>query len=225
MFFDEKHVMIHDCTIVWDGITRPETIAQGKNAGQLKYSLKVVIPPNSPDLVDMNQLAQTTLQQSQFFQGVLPAGGYMPLGTAGPTEFNGMFPGWCVMNVKSNRIPDVFDEGGIQLHDPMQFNPRVYPGQKVDILVHCYDYNDKSKGVSAGLDGFRIIASAQAPRLQFGAGRVDSAAAFGAGAGPQPAPVAQPGQQQQPQQQQPLPGAPAPVAPVQQATGYLPPRQ
>jgi len=234
MFFDEKHVMIHGCFIVWEGVTRPDTVESGKNAGHPKYNLKVVIPPNCPDVADLEQLAQTTLQASEF-RGVLPTGGYMPLGKADATEFNGLFPGWAVVSAKTNMLPDVYDENGQKL-DPMQYNPMLYSGQKVDLLVHCYAYNQKSKGVAAGLDGFKIIASAQAAPLQLGGDRPDTQAAFN-GRGPQPAPAAPAAGGFDPVTGQPI--APAPAAPAaggfdpvtgqplapQQSTGYLPPRQ
>jgi hypothetical protein len=178
--FDENHVKISGCTIVWDGITRPD-----KNQdGTPKYTLKVVVDPNNRDLVDFHQLAQETLQQSQF-KGVLPAGGRMPIGVAEASEFNGLFPGHCVISAKTKFMPDVYDENG-QALDPMQYGGLLYPGQRVDVLLHCYEYNAAgNRGVSAGLDAFAIIASAQAPKLEIGGGRMDTSGAFGGGQTPQ----------------------------------------
>ena len=44
--FDEKHVKICGCYVVWDGITRPDTGPDNKP----KYSLKVVADPVDPSV-------------------------------------------------------------------------------------------------------------------------------------------------------------------------------
>ena len=189
-FFDKDHVMIKGATIVWDGITRPDQAPDGATA----YSLKVVVPPQCPDLQDMHTLANQKLQESEF-KGTLPSGGRMPVGQAGPGEFNGQFNGWAVLNCNSRRVPDVYDEQGQRL-DPMQYGPLLYGGQRVDVLVHCYAYNKMgNKGVACGLDGFAVIASAQAPRQEFGGNGVDTAAAFGGQAPAQQQPQHAPAQQ------------------------------
>ena len=59
--FDENHVKLCGGTVVWDGVTRPETVTQGKNAGKPKWTLKVLFPPNNPDLLLYDQLANKTL--------------------------------------------------------------------------------------------------------------------------------------------------------------------
>lgn len=212
MFFDRDHVMINGATVVWDGITRPDQAPDGSP----KYSLKVVVPPQCTDLPDFSTLANQKLQESEF-KGTLPAGGRMPIGTAGANEFNGMFTGWTVLNCNSRRVPDVYDENG-KLLQPMQYGPLLYGGQRVNVLVHCYAYNNMgNKGVACGLDGFAIVASAQAPRQDFGGSSVDTAAAFGGGAPAQgqaaAAPPTPPVQQDHgavPGAPPPPPGAPAP---------------
>ena len=215
--FDDRHVMITGCTVVWDGVTRPET---DPNTGKVKYTLKVVIPTQSPDLALYNTLALETLQASKF-RGVLPPGGLMPIGQTKAGEFNNLFPGHAVISAKTFFAPDVYDETGAKM-DPMQYAPSIYPGQRVDILLHCYDYDKMgNQGVAAGLDGLRIVASAAAPKLDIGTGGVDTAAAFGA---PTAVPAAA------------VPAAPVaggfdpvtgqPIAPVQpaQASSFLPPQ-
>jgi len=194
--FDDNHVKLEGGVVVWDGVTQPETVQQGANAGKPKWTLKVVFPPHCPDLALFDQLAARKLQESKF-RGQLPQGGRMPIGDVQPGEFNDMFPGWKVISFKTTlRAPDVFNEGGQQL-DAMQYGPLVYAGQHVNVLAHCYDYDAAgNKGISAGIDGFQIIESAQAQRLSIGGG-VNTASAFGGG-GQQPA---QNGYGQQPQQQ------------------------
>lgn len=210
MIHDADHVIVHDCLVVWDGITTPE---QKEDNSGLRYSLKVVVPPTNPDLADLQNLANSVLATSEF-KGQLPNGGRMPVGTALATEFNSMFPGWAVFNCNTQRLPDVYNEAGTLLTQPMQISPLLYTGQKVNVMVHCYSYNNKSKGIAAGLDGFKIIESAAAPRLQFSANAADTASAFGApGASPAaaPAPVAP----------APVPAA-APVAPAAPAPAPAP---
>lgn len=199
---DDKHVKVCGCTVVWDAITKPE---QSDFGGDPRYALKVLVPPHCPDLPLIEQLAQQTLAESAF-KGVLPNGARWASSVAGPAEFNGMFPGWTVINPGTRLgAPPVYDEAGATM-DPMQYGPLIYQGQQVDVMIHTYAYDNKSKGVATGLDAFGINASLNAPRLQLSGSAVDTAAAFGGAA----APVAQPA------------AAPAPAAPPQQAHGMLP---
>lgn len=181
--FNETSVVIHDCTIVWDGLNRPEQ----DNKGLPKYVLKVVINPSNPDLAEFNQIAQEKLQASKF-NGVLPQGGRMPVGTAGPTEFGGMFPGFGVISAKTKFMPVVHAEDNSIL-DPMQWAALVFTGQKVNVLVDCYEYDAMgNKGIGCGLQGVQLLTSQGAQRLALGGGGADTTAAFGG-----TAPVAQPG--------------------------------
>jgi len=227
--FDKKHIKICGGYVVWDGVTRPEIQGQGENAGKPKWSLKVVFDPNNPDIALFNQLTNQTLQESQF-RGVLPQGGYMPIGVVKPGEFNDMFIGWSVISFKTTRCaPDVYDENGVLL-DAMQYKPMIYGGQKVDVLAHCYEYNQKSKGIAGGLDAFAIITSANAPRQNFGGEGVDTASAFGGASNHQQPPNQQPdggaSNYQQPPNQQPDGGASnyqqPPNQQPQQAHDFLP---
>ena len=197
MFFDKDHVKIHGCTLVWDGITQPDI---SEKDGSKKYNVKVLIPPHCQDINDFDQLQNTALQSSKF-KGVLPAGGRMAMGQTQPGEFDNRFPGHKVISAKTNFMPDVYDENGAPL-DPMQLNALMYQGQQIDILIHCYDYDAMgNKGIGAGLDGFAIIASANAPRQQLsGTGGINTAGAFGGGGQQQAAP--QQGFQQQAAPQQ-----------------------
>ena len=237
--FSETSVVIHDCTIVWDGLNRPEQ----DNQGAPKYVLKVVINPSNPDLAEFNQIAQEALQTSKF-NGVLPQGGRMPVGTAGPAEFGGMFPGFGVISAKTKFMPAVHAEDNSIL-DPMQWAAQIYPGQKVNVLVDCYEYDAMgNKGIGCGLQGVQLLTSQNAQRLALGGGGADTTAAFG---GPQAQPAqpgpyapqgAQPGMPAQPQPGQPG-GAPGgqplgqpqysppagPVAPGQPAPGVPPQTQ
>lgn len=208
--FDEKHVKLCGGTVVWDGVTNPGEVKQGANAGKPQYSLKVVFPPGHPDVALFQALAQRTLNESKW-RGVLPGGGRLPVGVVDPGELNDQFPGWHVISFKTTlRRPDAYTEAGAPI-DAMALSQVLYSGQRVDVLGHCYEYdNAGNKGISAGLDAFAVIASAKAPRQNFGG--VDTRAAFGP-ASPAPAAAA------------PVPPV-APVAPVvgaypQQAQGFL----
>jgi len=217
--FNETSVVIHDCTIVWDGLNRPEQTKDGTP----KYVLKAVIAPNNPDLAEFNQIAQEKLQQSQF-NGVLPQGGRMPVGLAGPQEFGGLFPGFGVISAKTMYMPAVHAED-VSILDPMQWAGQIFPGQRVNLLVDCYEYNNAgNKGIGTGMQGVQILASAGAQRLALGGAGADTGAAFGGqpasvqpAAGPYAPPGTPPGPAVgPPMQQQPY------VAPVQPTAAPAP---
>ena len=249
----QQALILENCIVVWDSLTRPEK--PDHDPTKTKWALKVVVPPNSPDLPLLEQMAMTTLQTSEF-QGVLPANGKWVSKPVDPQEFDGLFPGYVCVNAGTYRAPEVYGENQ-DLLDPMQYAPLIYSGQCVDLLVNTYSYNNKSKGVAVGLIGVRIKISAQAQRLNIGGVAGAAAAnAFGAGAvaqpgqpmghqpqpgqpmghqpqpgqpmGHQPQPGQPMGHQPQPGQpmgHQPQPGQPQPGQAPQQANNYLPPQQ
>lgn len=222
--FDEKHVKLCGGIVVWDGVTRPEVVQQGAKAGSNKWSLKVVFEPHNQDVALFDQLANQALAESKW-RGQLPGGGRMPISIAQAHEFGGNFAGWPVISFKTTlKAPDVYDENGAPV-DPMQLAQLLYTGQKVDVLAHCYEYDAAgNKGISAGLDAFALIVSAQAPRLNIGGG-INTAGAFGGGAAaPQQAPAY--GQQSAygaPAQANPQTPAAQPYGqPAAPANGYAP---
>ena len=211
---DDTHLILKDCTVVWDGITRPDPSNDPAKPG-MKWNLKIVAHPQNPDIALLNQLGINALNASEF-KGVLPNGGLWHIGQASPQEFGGFFGGWCVVKASTYRMPKVFDENGLEL-DAMHYGRLLYPGQKVNLLVHCKTYNDKSKGVATRLDGVQIVASANAQALPIGAG-VNAAAAFGGGqppAGQGPA-----AGYQQPQAYGQPPAGQGPAAGYQQPQAY-----
>jgi len=194
--FDEKHVKVCGCTVLWDAMTKPDT-----NESGTKHGFKVAVRPDNPDVALLEQLANAQLA-SGVFAGVLPGNGTMPVGILGPHEFNGQFNGWKVFTSGTYRgAPPIYAEDGRKL-DYMQAVPAIYPGQVVDLLVHCYENNGKVKGIAAGLDAFAIISSANAPRQNFGGAGIDTAAAFG-GQQHQQAPQQNPNPNPNPNQQAP----------------------
>ena len=209
------HIEIQNGIIVYDGITRPEALdPKPGQAPGMKWNVKILVAPTSPDLPALEQLAQQELANSPF-KGVLPRGGNMPIGTAGPNEFNGMFTGYAVINCSTFRQPDVRDENGRQM-SPQEYGPLFFNGQHIDVVVHCAAYDNVSKGVAARLDGIRVRASENAERLNIGGGGFDVGSVWGGGqAQPQQQAPAQ-GQPQQQWGQQPQQQAPAQGQPQQQ---------
>lgn len=203
---DDRHVLVEGATVVWDAITRPEK----RDDGSESRKLKVVIPANSPDAPLIEQLAQQCLAESKW-RGTLPNGANWAISQVQPGEYNNQFVGGWVINPSSNRVPDIYDENGNQLTDPMQYGSLIYQGQLVSVIVHCWDYDNKSKGIATGLDGVKIHVSANAPRQQFGGGGFNAGAVFGNGGGGMPQggqPMQQQGQPQGGYQQQPQGGQP-----------------
>jgi len=202
--YDEKHVKICGGIIVWDGITQPEQTKFDDGSTGTKYELSIAVEPTNPDLPLVEQLATKALADSKW-RGQLPAGAHWPIKQATPSMQGAGLGHMLVIKGVTYYAPDVYDENGARL-DPMQYGPALYTGQRVDILISCKDYDNKSKGIKAQLAGFQIIASAQAPQLQIGGDGV-AAGAFGvAGATPQAPQYGAP-QGQQPQAQPPQYGA------------------
>ena len=223
MILDDKHVLVEGATVVWDAITRPER----RDDGSTSHKLKVVIPAGNPAIAEIEQLAQQCLAESKW-RGNLPNGANWAISPVQPGEYNNQFPGGHVINPSSNRVPDIYDEGGQVLADPMQYGQLIYQGQSVSVIVHCWGYDNKSKGIATGLDGVRIHISANAPRQQFGGGGFNSAAVFGQGGQPMQQggqPMQQGGQPMQ-QGGQPMQQGGQPMQqggqPMQQAQNFLP---
>lgn len=173
----ENHVITGNAVILWDGITKPEN----NDSGQLVHNLKVALLSNDPTVAELNELAIAALRADSKFKGNLPPGGVWPLQGVDPNQYEGKLPAHVAFNAKTYRgAPQVFDANGQEL-SPMVYSNMLYPGAIVRALVHCYSFDNKSKGVAMGLDGIQIV-DAQAPRLPVGG--VDAGAAFGAAGKP-----------------------------------------
>jgi len=206
-----KNVELCPGIILWDGITRPDTDPKGT----VVHTLKVAIPENAPERQELENLGTQTLQTSEF-KGVLPPGaGWVTtqIDMAKMSEDAQRLMGHVAVNAKTrNGAPSIYDANG-QLLSAMQYGQMLYPGAIVKLLIHCYPYNQVSKGIAVGLDGVQII-DATAPRLAVGSGGMSAdqvGAIFGGGGQPQQPPV--PGQPAPPQQPQQVPGQPAPGMP------------
>jgi hypothetical protein len=174
---DNIHVKICGGLVAYDGISQPSTPDNGEG---LCWEIKMMFPPNTPDLDVLYQAAQAELAAGEL-KGVLPPGGCLPINPVDPTKAGfEQFAGWYQVNFKTWRQPQIVDENGARL-DPMQYVAMLYNGQRVDIVGHCKTYNNKQKGVACRLDGLAIIASANAPRLDGlgGGSSYDVGAAFG----------------------------------------------
>jgi len=198
-----KNVITCPGIILWDGITQPDT---DEKTGAVSHNLKIAIPETAPEKAELEQLANSTLAASEF-KGQFPAGGNWPIMPIDVSKLGDSVPlmaGRVAISAKTRLgIPPVYDAAGQELQ-AMQFGRMIYPGAVVKLLVHCYAFNNKSRGLAYGLDGIQII-DATAPKLDVGGGMSASqvGAAFAgtsatAGA-PAPAPASAP--------------APAPVQP------------
>ena len=179
-FHGEDKVIVQGAVVVWDAITSPEMREDGNGGKKPYYQLKVVLPAGSPEIAEVDQLAQRCLAQSKW-RGQLPPGAHWAISPVEPGKYNDMFVGGYVINPSSGRIPEIYDDQGNRLTDPMQYAPLIYQGQKVSIIVNCWDYDNKSKGIKAGLEAVRIHVSENAPRQQFGEGGFDASGIFGNG--------------------------------------------
>jgi hypothetical protein len=193
--FENNFVRIVGGVVLWDGISRPETSDDGK----LKWNVKIAVPPNCPDLALLDQLTRQELASCPF-KGTMPNGGKWPMNRIEPNDYDGNFVGWFAINCSTFRQPVVLNEQN-QPMDVMQYGQMLYPGQRVDVLVHAKYYDNKSKGIAARLDGLQIIASANAPRANIGGAGVNAQAAFGAMPAQQLQPQGNNGGYQQPQNQ------------------------
>jgi hypothetical protein len=192
--------------IVWDGVTRPETVKNNVPLDKPVYSLKLAGNPHAPEVAEINAISQAALVTSQF-KGVMPHNGKWPVATADPQLAEGKLAGMVTINPKTrNGAPYVCDANGQQL-PPAVYGPMLYPGCLVKALVTAYAFNNESKGITLSLEGIQIV-DATAPRLPIGQ-TVDAAAAFAAaGAGMPGAVPPVPGMAVPP-----VPGAMPPPAP------------
>jgi hypothetical protein len=180
---DENNVMIEGATVVWEGIKIPKA----NNEGVLSYELGIVISPTSSDKLLLESLAAQELQRSKW-AGVMPNGGNWPLKVLGASDLDGLFNGWIKMSVKTQHAPQCYSETGELIQGPMVWGPTLFTGQKVNVLVNSFPYENKQKGIGFGLQGFCPLVSAGASPITIGGSGANAAAAFGAHA-----------QQQQPQ--------------------------
>lgn len=172
-FYQDKFVITCAARVLWDGITRPESLDDGGK----KYTLKVGALASSPEIGELEAIAMQALQQDQKFNGQLPPGGIWPLGDVKPGEFGDMIQGHKVFNTSTYQVPDVFDINGQKL-DPVHYGAMFYPGATVQLIVCAKTFDNRSRGVKFELHGVKII-DATSPKLPV-ASSVDAAAAFGA---------------------------------------------
>jgi len=187
MILDEKHVKIENAMILWDSVTKPE---QGENG--LRYKLKIGMQANNPAIAELDQLARACLNESKW-KGAFPAGGHWPLVQIKPGQYLDVLPGGYSINPSTTRPVDVWDDSGNKI-DAMQYPNYIYPGQVVSVIVHCWEYDNKQKGIATDLDGVQIQVAQGAPRQAFGGDGYDASAVFGtSGAMPPAGPGFMPG--------------------------------
>jgi hypothetical protein len=178
MKINETTIKTGPCIVLWDGMSKPEE----KENGKLSHNLRVAIANNAPERLEVQALADQALANSKW-KGVLPAGGHMPLTDTDELKFGPLVANTQAFSASTQRgAPSVYDVAGNKL-DPIQYNGKFYAGAKVALLVDCFDYDNKKKGIACGLLGIQIIDD-QAPKLDVVGGMAESevAAAFGAAA-------------------------------------------
>jgi hypothetical protein len=240
----ENHVITGNAIVVWDGITKPETMKNGQPMAKPQFSLKLALQPTDSSVAEIDAICKAALQTSEF-KGVMPHGGSWPLASANPQIADGALNGMVTINPKTTQqdiTQKVYDANG-QLLNPLSYARMLYPGAIVQVIVHAFPFNNVQKGIALGLDGIRII-DAAAPALNIGASMPASevATAFGAPVAPgmfagqpgmapgQPSgyqpPVAPgaPGQYVPPQQQYAAPPVQPPMPPITPAPDFLQPQ-
>lgn len=178
MFHNDNFVITGNCRVIWDGVTRPESLDDGGK----KYSLKVAQLASNPENGELATILDRELKSCEF-RGVLPPGGIAGMGETRPGEFGDMIPGHKVFNsVTYSNPPDVYDVNGQKL-DPMQYSAMLYAGATVQLILSARSYNNKSKGLGFWLNGIKII-DTTSPKLPVGGGSIDAGAVFGSAAAP-----------------------------------------
>lgn len=172
MFYNDNFVITCNARVIWDGVVaKPEQM----DDGSFKYSLRVAIPANAPEISELQTIIDRELQTG-IFKGVFPNGGNQAMSDVGAGEFGDMLVGHKVMNsVTYGTRPDVYDING-QMLDPMVYGHMLYPGATVQLILSARSYNNKSKGLGFWLNGIKII-DTTSPKLPVGHS-VDAAAAF-----------------------------------------------
>lgn len=172
--------------ILWNGIAEPNQ----NDDGSISHNLRIAIVENSVENQEIEQLATAALVASPF-KGVLPVNGNWPTNALDLSKFGDSAPMLAghlgIAASTRNGIPPVYDANG-NLLNAMQYNQMLYCGAIVELLIHFYDYDNKKKGIAAGLDGIRIL-DATTPKLDVGGGMSANqvASVFGAPAGTPPA--------------------------------------
>jgi hypothetical protein len=198
---NENHCLVHGF-VVWDGVSRAETLDDGGK----KFSVKIAVDPNDPQAIqELHNLEQQQINSGQF-KGNLPAGAHRAIGqVSGNEKLSEWFNGYYIINAVTYQAPQIVDANSGQDMQPMAWGPKLYTGARIGVIVSPREYNNKQKGVGWWLSGIGIYPNDQSPQLNIGGGGYDARQAFGGGG--QQAPQGQQGYgnqapQQAPQQQQ-----------------------
>lgn len=176
---NDKYVIVKGAVILWDGISKPEELDGDK--GGFKYSLKVAIPANSPEVAELQAIGTEELN-SGCLKGAFPAGGHWVMNPVDPTKYEGALPAHMELSAITYSFPTEIFNAQTQRLDRMQVEGQLYAGAVVDVIVSARSYNNKSKGVGLWLNGIKIV-NPKAPKLP-GCGGIDASKMFGAPVGP-----------------------------------------
>ena len=157
---------------LWDGINNPKV---NEKENYTQHSLKIAIPENSVEKMELEQLATKALAESEF-KGVLPVGGSWPIRQIEMAKFGDSAPllaGHVAINAGTyNGVPPVYSADNKKLSS-IQASQMLYPGAIVKLLVSAKSFNNVSKGIKYQLEGIMIV-DATAPKLDVSGGMSES---------------------------------------------------
>lgn len=198
---DNGAVRTGDCIVLWDGITRPETVeATADKPASQKFTLKLAFAPDSPTYAELHQVSEAATR-AKYPQGAPK--GFEPAFRAAEVQ---ELPGYTTVNAATFATPpEVYDTSG-RLLSPADYAHMFYAGCKVQAVLQPRVYDAKgNRGAGFWLGGVLIV-DAKAPKLSIASGMSSAEVrnAFGLPATP-------------------LGGGAAPVPPVPAAAPAAPP--
>ena len=163
MIFNTDHVAVTGL-VLWDGLSKPEPM----DGGGLKHSIRIAPLNSDPALQELEQVATTCLQTSEF-KGVLPPGANWPFIPCDVDKFGQLVAGRTgCSGITYNGAPTIFDANGNEI--PLQIAAgQLYPGALVEVIYSPRAYNNKQKGIGFWVQGVKIL-DATLPKLDVGSG-------------------------------------------------------
>lgn len=142
-----------------------EPKAQGDN-GELKYSLMLLIPKS--DTATLGKIKEAIAETREEYcrrngASALPANPITPLHDGDGLKPNSGEPygpeckGHYVMNVSSKNKPVIVDRNRQEILDPGE----VYSGCYGRVSINFFGYNNKKKGIGAGLNGVQKLSDGE----------------------------------------------------------------
>lgn len=175
--------------VIWNGLTTPDKIEakDGKPEGQ-SWNLRLAVDSSAPEMAELNKIVADCFAANKT---MLPNAGNHPVSPIDESKWaeHGLSGKVCFSASTRVGAPPVYGADGSEL-PPAVYGKQIYNGCIVKVLVNCYPYNNKQKGVNFGIEGVQIVDS-NAPRIQLGEGGLAKSAIAGIMGGGK-APAAQP---------------------------------